>query len=74
MDELQQLYFASRHGVLINDNGGYYQRGKTYGLEVKLLVAAKYLYHKERHGGLRPVLTKVAAECRVERPEYGRKT
>ena len=31
VDELQQLYFASRHGVFINDYGGYYQRGKTYG-------------------------------------------
>ena len=74
MDELQKLYFASRHGVLINDNRGYYQRGKTYGLEVKLFVAAKYLDHNERHGGLRPVLTKVAAECRVERSVVGRKT
>ena len=74
VDELQQLYFASRHGVLINDNGGYYQRGKTYGLEVKLFVAAKYLDHKERHGGLRPVLTKVAAEFCVERLKNGRKT
>ena len=67
MNELQQLYFASRHGVLVNDNGGYYQRGKSYGMEVKLFVAAKYLDHKERRGGLRPVVTKVAAECRVER-------
>ena len=66
-DDLQQLYFASRHGASINDNGGYYQRGKTYGLEVKLFVAAKYLDHKERRGGLRPVLKKVAVECRVER-------
>ncbi len=57
-DALQQLYFANRHGVSINDNGGYYQRGKTYGLEVKLFVAAKYLDHKERRGGLRPVLAK----------------
>ena len=66
-DDLQQLYFASRHSASINDNGGYYQRGKTYGLEVKLFVAAKYLDHKERRGGLRPVLSKIAAECRVER-------
>jgi hypothetical protein len=34
---------------------------------VKLFVAAKYLDHKERLGGLRPVVTKVTAECRVER-------
>ena len=64
VNELQQLYFASRHGVLVNDNGGYYQRGKSYGMEVKLFVAAKYLDHKERRGGLRPVVMKVAAECR----------
>ena len=66
MDELQQLYFASRHSVLINDNGGYYQCGKAYGLEVKLFVAAKYLDHNERRGGLRPVLRKIAADFRVE--------
>ncbi len=36
-------------------------------METKLFVAAKYLNHKERFGGLRPVLTKVAAECRVGR-------
>ena len=65
-NELHQLYFASCHGVLVNNNGGYYQRGKSYGLEVKLFVAAKYLDHKERLGGLRPVLTKVASECRVD--------
>ena len=46
MSELQKLYFASSHGVLINDTGGYYQRGKTYGLEMKLFVAAKYLEDK----------------------------
>ncbi len=36
-------------------------------MDTKLFVAAKYLDHKERLGGLRPVLTKVAAECRVGR-------
>ena len=66
MDGLQQLCFANIHGVLIYDNGGYYQRGKTYGLEVRLFVAAKYLDHKERRGGLQPVLSKVTAECRAE--------
>ena len=34
---------------------------------MKLFVAAKYLDHKERHEGLQYVLTKVAAECRVDR-------
>ncbi len=65
MNELHQLYFASRHGILVSNNGGYYQRGKSYGLDTKLFVAAKYLDHKERLGGLRPVVTKVAAECHV---------
>ena len=36
-------------------------------MEVKLFVAAKYPNHKERLGGLWPVVTKVAAECHVER-------
>jgi hypothetical protein len=67
VNELHQLYFAGSHGVLMNSNGGFYQRGKSYGLDVKLLVAAKYLNHKERLGGLRsrPVVTLAAAECRV---------
>ena len=30
-----------------------------------LLIAVKYLDHKERLGGLRPALRRVAAECRV---------
>jgi len=65
MHELYQLYFAGSHGALVNSNGGFYQHGKSYGLVVKLFVAAKYLDHKERRGGLRPVVTLVAAECRV---------
>ena len=60
-DKLNQLYFASRHGVLVNSN----ERGKSYGMGNKLFVAAKYLDHKERLGGLRPSLRRVAAECRV---------
>ena len=63
--ELHKLYFAGRHGVLVNSNDGFYQRGKSYGMETKLIVAAKYFDHKERLGGLRPVLRKVAAECQV---------
>jgi hypothetical protein len=65
MNELHMLYFAGHHGALMNNNGGFYQRGKSYGLEVKLLVAAKYLDHKERLGGLRPLVTQVVAECCV---------
>ncbi len=36
-------------------------------MDTKLFVATKYLKHNERLGGSRPVLTKVAAECRVGR-------
>jgi hypothetical protein len=67
VNELHQLYFAGRHGILVNSNDGFYQRGKLYGMETKLFVVAEYLNHKERLGGLRPVLTKVAAERHVGR-------
>ncbi len=67
VNELQQLYFAGRHLFLVNSNDGFYQRGKLYGMETKLFVVAKYLNHKEWLGGLRPVLTKVAAEYHVGR-------
>jgi hypothetical protein len=49
-DKLNQLYFASRHGVLVNSNYGIYERGKSNGMGNKLFVAAKYLDHKERLG------------------------
>ena len=65
VNELHQLYFASRHGFLVNSNDGFYQHGKSYRMETKLFVAAKYLVHKERLGGLRPVLTKVAVDGAV---------
>ncbi len=65
MNELHQLYFESKHGGWVNKNGGSYQPGKSYGLDVKLFLAAKYLDHKERLGGRQPVVTKVAAECHV---------
>jgi hypothetical protein len=45
-DKLNQLYFAGRHGVLVNSNDGFYQRGKSYGMDTKLFVASKYLDHK----------------------------
>jgi hypothetical protein len=65
MNKLHQLYFAGSHGALVNSNGRFCQRGKSYGLDVKLFVAAKYLDHKERLEGSRPVVTLVAAECRI---------
>jgi hypothetical protein len=66
-NELHQVYFSSRHGMLVNSNDGSYQHEKSYGMDMKLFVAANYLNHKERLGGLRLVLTKVAAVCRVGR-------
>ena len=36
-------------------------------MDTKVLVATKYLEHNARLGGLRPVLTEVAVECRVGR-------
>jgi transposase len=65
INELHRLYFADQHNVLVNSNGGFYQRGKSYGMETKLFVAAKYLDHKEMRGELRPILSRIAAECRV---------
>ena len=40
-NQLHQLYFSGNHGALVNINGGFYQRGKSYGLDVKLFVAEK---------------------------------
>jgi hypothetical protein len=57
---LHQLYFAVSHDVLVNKNGGYYQQSKSYRMDAKLFVAAKYLDHKERLNGMRPSLSKVA--------------
>ena len=65
INEVHRLYFANKHAVLVNSNGGFYQRGKSYGMETKLFVAAKYLDHKEMWGGLRPILSRIAAECHV---------
>ncbi len=65
INELHWLYFATQHAVLVNSNGGFYQRQKSYGMETKLFVAAKYLDHKEMRGELRPILSRIAAECRV---------
>ncbi len=67
MHKMHQLYFAMSHGVLVNKNGGYYQQGKSYGMNVKLFVVAKYLDHKERLNGMWPSMSKVALECRVSK-------
>ena len=46
MYDMHRLLFM-QHGVGVNKNGGYYQRGKSYSLSKKLLVAAAYLEAKE---------------------------
>jgi hypothetical protein len=41
VNELHKLYFSGHHSVLVNSNDDFYQRGKSYGMETKLFVAAK---------------------------------
>ena len=65
-DELDQLSFAQRHGALLNKWGGYYHRGKHYGMEKKLAVAKMYLNYKQLDGG-RPSISKIALEHKVSR-------
>ena len=62
MNELHQLFFIEQ-GIALNKNGGYYQRGRSYGIEKKLLVAATYLDAKEICG-TRPNITHIARQCR----------
>jgi hypothetical protein len=45
-DEYDRLSFARRNGVSVNKEGGYYCRGRQYGVEKKLAVAACYEYNK----------------------------
>jgi hypothetical protein len=65
-DEFDQLSFACRNSVLVNKEGGYYCRGKQYGMEKKLTVAATYQHHKQLCGG-RPSLSGIAHEHKVDR-------
>jgi hypothetical protein len=64
-NELNHQNFAARHGILMNSDDGFYQHRKSYGMDTKLFIAARYLEHNARLGGSRPVLMEVAAECRV---------
>ena len=38
VNELHWLYFADQHAVLVNSNGGFYQRGKSYGMETNMAL------------------------------------
>ncbi len=68
MYDMHRLFFM-QHGVGVNKNGGYYQRGKSYSLSKKLLVPATYLEAKEKSInagiGYRPNVSQVACECSV---------
>ena len=68
MHDMHRLCFINR-GIAVNQNGRFYQRGKSYGMETKLLVAATYLDAKEKSidagFGPRPVISRVASECGV---------
>lgn len=58
---------AARHGLSTNSNQGMYKNGATYGIEKKLLVAECYTRKKQEAGGRRPVLARIAEECRVSK-------
>ena len=68
MTELHQLFVAER-GVCTNQNGGYYQRGKSYSLDKKMFVAATLLDEKEKAvaSGLGPYvnISHISRLCRV---------
>ena len=64
--ELDQLSFAQRHGALLNEWGGYYRRGKQYGMEKKLAIAETYLNYEQLDGG-RPSISKIFSEHKVSR-------
>ena len=51
--DLHRLYL-SEQGIKLNNNGGFYRRGKSYGMEMKLRVAAAYLDARDKLDGLRP--------------------
>ncbi len=64
-NKLDWLSFAQTHGATSNKKGGYYRRGKQYGMEKKLAVAETYLHYKQLGGG-RLSLSKIASEHKVD--------
>ncbi len=38
INEVHWLYFADKHAVLVNSNGGFYQQGKSCGMEMYLVL------------------------------------
>ena len=65
-DELDWLSLAIRNGAAVNKKGGYYRRGKQYGMEKKLTVAETYLPCRQLGGG-RPSLSKIASHNKADR-------
>ena len=60
------LQFARWNGVSVNKEGGYYCRGRQYGVEKKLAVGDCYEYKKQLWGG-RPNLMEIAREHKVSK-------
>ena len=65
-DEHVPNSFALKNGVSVNKAGGYYCRGRQYGVEKKLAVAACYEHKKQLCGG-RPNISEIADEHQVSR-------
>ena len=68
MHEIHQL-FSTERGILINQHGGYYQRGKSYAVNKKMPVAATYLDAREKSIAVGPdkniKISQVSHECGV---------
>lgn len=59
-----RLQLAER-GVGLNDNGGFYRRGKICGIETKLRVAAAYNDTRDNGDGQRESIDTIAKDCGV---------
>ena len=69
-DGQDRFSFARRNGVSVNKEGGYYCRGRQYGVEKKLAVGDCYEYKKQLWGG-RPNLMEIAREHKVSKMFVG---
>ena len=65
-DGQDRLSFARWNGVSVNKEGGYYCRGRQYGVEKKLDVGDCYEYKKQLCGG-RPNIMEIARKHKVSR-------
>ena len=62
---LHRLYLSPQ-GIKLNKNGGFYWRGKSYYVEMKLRVAAAYVDARNKLDGLRPSVTTAGGSERVQ--------